>query len=124
MNCTPGGGNLTPQEALEALQALTRLASDRGGSRRRRRLQQQRPLEEGGGVAGGIAFSDSDDCDETNDDGASSVSSMLRSLRWRFWIFSLKWHWVQLSNDMNDQNVGHLTELINRTKLKTVTKIR
>ena len=78
MNGTPGGGNLTPQEALEALQALTRLASDRGGSRRRRRLQQQRPLEEGGGVAGGIAFSDSDDCDETNDDGASSVSSVLR----------------------------------------------
>ena len=36
-----GGGNLTPEEALEALQALTRLASDRGSRhRRRRRLQQ------------------------------------------------------------------------------------
>ena len=79
-----GGGNLTPEEALEALQALTRLASDRGSRHRRRlRLQQYSGCEEGGGagVGGGIAFSDSDDCDDSSpcpnpDEAASSVSSL------------------------------------------------
>jgi len=32
-------------------------------------------------VVGGIAFSDSDDCDDNHDDGASSVSSVLRLLQ-------------------------------------------
>ena len=63
------------------IQALTRLASDRGSRHRRRRGLQEYPGCEGGNVVGGIAFSDSDDCDDNNDDGASSVSSMLRLIQ-------------------------------------------